>query len=74
MPQHECIQLELPSSGRWIFLLFKETDDKVRVLLVESSYCCSDDGSGMVTPVKNGDGLLQTYRFIFENGLADSPF
>ncbi|NWB86833.1 LysR family transcriptional regulator [Pseudomonas gingeri] len=71
LPQHECIQFELPSSGRRIAWLFKDAEGKERELLAESSYCCSDDVLGGVTLAKNGAGLFQTYRFIVEKELAD---
>ncbi|NWD70296.1 LysR family transcriptional regulator [Pseudomonas gingeri] len=71
LQQHECIQFELPSSGRRIAWLFKDAEGKDRELLAEGSYCCSDDVLGGVTLAKNGAGLFQTYRFIVEKALAD---
>lgn len=71
LQQHECIQFELPSSGRRIAWLFKDAEDKERELLAESSYCCSDDVLGGVTLAKHGAGLFQTYRFIVEKELAE---
>ncbi|WP_338522494.1 LysR substrate-binding domain-containing protein [Pseudomonas batumici] len=71
LQQHECIQFELPSSGRRIAWLFKDADGKEQELLAEGSYCCSDDVLGGVTLAKNAAGLFQTYRFIVENELAD---
>ncbi|NWA02919.1 LysR family transcriptional regulator [Pseudomonas gingeri] len=70
LQQHECIQFELPSSGRRIAWLFKE-DGKDRELLAESGYCCSEDVLGGVTLARHGAGLFQTYRFIVEQELAD---
>ncbi len=71
LQQHECIQFELPSSGRRIAWLFKDADGKEQELLADGSYCCSDDVLGGVTLAKNGAGLFQTYRFIVENELAN---
>ena len=71
LQQHECIQFELPSSGRRIAWLFKDADGKEQELLADGSYCCSDDVLGGVTLAKNAAGLFQTYRFIVENELAD---
>jgi len=71
LQQHECIQFELPSSGRRIAWLFKDADGQEQELLADGSYCCSDDVLGGVTLAKNGAGLFQTYRFIVENELAD---
>ncbi|MGY2172435.1 LysR family transcriptional regulator [Pseudomonas gingeri] len=70
LQQHECIQFELPSSGRRIAWLFKE-DGKDREVLADSGYCCSEDVLGGVTLAKHGAGLFQTYRFIVEQELAE---
>jgi DNA-binding transcriptional LysR family regulator len=70
LAQHECIQFELPSSGRRIAWLFNE-NGAPREILAEGNYCCSDDVLGGVTLAKHGAGLFQTYRFIVENELAN---
>jgi DNA-binding transcriptional LysR family regulator len=70
LAQHDCIQYELPSSGRRITWLFYD-QDAPREILAEGNYCCSDDVLGGVTLAKNGAGLFQTYRFIVEKELAD---
>jgi DNA-binding transcriptional LysR family regulator len=70
LDRHECIQYELPSSGRRIAWLFNEQGQE-REILAEGGYCCSDDVLGGVTLAKHGAGLFQTYRFIVENELAD---
>lgn len=70
LEQHECIQYELPSSGRRITWLFYE-EDAPREILAEGNFCCSDDVLGGVTLAKHGAGLFQTYRFIVEKELAD---
>jgi DNA-binding transcriptional LysR family regulator len=67
---HECIQFELPSSGRRISWLFT-VDGKEREIFAQGSYSCSDDVLGGVTLAKHGAGLFQTYRFIVEQELAD---
>ena len=67
---HECIQFELPSSGRRISWLFKE-DGKDREVFADSAYSCSDDVLGGVTLAKSDAGLFQTYRFVVEKELAD---
>jgi DNA-binding transcriptional LysR family regulator len=66
----DCIQFELPSSGRRIPWLFRE-DGKDREILAAGSYCCSDDVLGGVTLAKSGAGLFQTYRFIVERELEE---
>lgn len=70
LASHECIQFELPSSGRRIPWLFTE-NGKEREVLADGSYCCSDDVLGGVTLARNGAGLFQTYRFIVEKDLEN---
>lgn len=67
---HECIQFELPSSGRRITWLFSEGGAE-REILTEGGYVCSDDVLGGVTLAKHGAGLFQSYRFIVERELAE---
>jgi DNA-binding transcriptional LysR family regulator len=67
---HECIQFELPSSGRRISWLFKE-NGKDREVFADSAYSCSDDVLGGVTLAKSDAGLFQTYRFVVEKELTD---
>jgi DNA-binding transcriptional LysR family regulator len=69
LAQHECIQFELPSSGRRITWLFNE-GNKEREVLTGGGYLCADDVLGGVTLAKHGAGLFQTYRFIVERELA----
>ncbi|VVQ19747.1 HTH-type transcriptional regulator PgrR [Pseudomonas fluorescens] len=68
--QHECIQFELPSSGRRISWLFQENGDD-REVISDGGYSCSDDVLGGVTLAKHGAGVFQTYKFIVEKELAD---
>ncbi|WP_405123985.1 LysR family transcriptional regulator [Pseudomonas sp. M20] len=68
--QHECIQFELPSSGRRISWLFQENGDD-REVISEGGYSCSDDVLGGVTLAQHGAGVFQTYKFIVEKELAD---
>ncbi|WP_339466398.1 MULTISPECIES: LysR family transcriptional regulator [unclassified Pseudomonas] len=70
LDQHECIQFELPSSGRRISWLFQE-NGKDREIFTAGGYCCSDDVLGGVTLARHGAGLFQTYAFIVEQQLAD---
>jgi DNA-binding transcriptional LysR family regulator len=67
---HECIQFELPSSGKRISWLFN-VEGKEREIFANGGYCCSDDVLGGVTLAKHGAGLFQTYKFIVENELAN---
>ncbi|HUE94635.1 LysR family transcriptional regulator [Pseudomonas sp.] len=69
LEQHDCIQFELPSSGRPITWLFNE-GSKEREMLTNGGYLCADDVLAGVTLAKHGAGLFQTYRFIVERELA----
>lgn len=70
LERHDCIQFELPSSGRRISWLFQE-NGKDKEVHAGGGYCCSDDVLGGVTLAKNGAGLFQTYRFIVEQELEE---
>lgn len=70
LEQHECIQFDLPSSGRQISWLFNE-DGHEKEIFSAGNYACSEDVLGGVTLAKAGAGLFQTYRFIVEKELAD---
>lgn len=70
LEQHDCIQFELPSSGRRISWLFTE-QGKEREIFAGGGYCCSEDVLGGVTLAKHGAGLFQTYRFIVEKELEE---
>lgn len=70
LPNHECIQYELPSNGRRISWLF-QVDGKEREFAGEAGYSCSNDVLGGVTLAKHGAGLFQTYKFIVEEELAN---
>lgn len=65
---HDCIQFELPSSGRRIPWLFQDQGKELEVL-AQGGYCLSEDVLGGVTLAKNGAGLFQTYRFVVEKEL-----
>lgn len=65
---HDCIQFELPSSGRRIPWLFQDKDKELEIL-AQGGYCLSEDVLGGVTLAKNGAGLFQTYKFVVEKEL-----
>jgi DNA-binding transcriptional LysR family regulator len=67
---HECIQFELPSSGRAIGWLFNDAGDNKEIFL-PGNYTFSHDVLGGVTLAKSGAGLFQSYRFVVEKELAD---
>ena len=70
LERHECIQFDLPSSGRAIGWLFNDAGDEKEIFLA-GNYTCADDVLGGVTLAKSGAGLFQGYRFVVEKELAD---
>ncbi|MCP3748864.1 LysR family transcriptional regulator [Pseudomonas sp. SBB6] len=65
---HQCIQFELPSSGRkvpWSFMV----DGKRVELEVAGGITCLEDFLATATLVKNGAGLMQAYRFTVQQEL-----
>src|SRR5450830_304807 len=68
--QHDCIQFDLPSTGRKIAWLFNDGGKPVE-METKGGYTCSEDVLGIVTLARSGAGLTQTYRFIVERDLAD---
>jgi len=70
LASHECIQFDLPSSGRRIPWLFREEGEDVE-FEAESTFTVSEDVLGGVTLARAGAGLFQTYRFIVEKDLAE---
>jgi DNA-binding transcriptional LysR family regulator len=67
---HDCIQFDLPSSGRPIPWLFKENGQDTEVFST-GNYNCAEDVLAGVTLARAGAGLFQTYRFIVEQDLAE---
>lgn len=65
---HDCIQFELPSTGRRIPWLLRR-DGKVEELITTGGYCCLDDVLAIVSLARAGAGIAQTYRFIVERDL-----
>ncbi|MDR7269441.1 DNA-binding transcriptional LysR family regulator [Pelomonas saccharophila] len=69
LDRHDCIQFELPSSGRTIPWLFREGGQDVERLTTGST-SCSDDVLAGVTLARHGAGLFQAYRFTVEEELG----
>jgi DNA-binding transcriptional LysR family regulator len=70
LQSHECIQFELPSTGRripWPFRIDKKEVD----IVTDGGYSCSADVLGIVTLARAGAGIVQTYRFIVEKDLQN---
>jgi DNA-binding transcriptional LysR family regulator len=70
LQQHECIQFDLPSSGRRIPWLFNE-DGSEKEIFLSGNYSCTEDVLAGVTLAKADAGLFQTYKFIVKKELAD---
>jgi len=70
LEQHECIQFDLPSSGRQIPWLFRENGEDKEIRST-GHYSCAEDVLAGVTLARAGGGLFQTYRFIVEKELAE---
>jgi DNA-binding transcriptional LysR family regulator len=69
LANHECIQFELPSTGKripWPFMRNGEREE----IPTSGGLCCAEDVLGVVTLARSGAGIVQTYRFIVEQDLA----
>ncbi|MEX3955274.1 LysR family transcriptional regulator [Trinickia sp. EG282A] len=65
---HECIQFEVPSSGRNLAWTFDNPSGDGEVL-TKGAYVTSGDALAGVTLARSGAGLFQTYRFVVEEDL-----
>ncbi|WP_312739832.1 LysR family transcriptional regulator [Cedecea neteri] len=70
LDHHECIQFELPSTGRKVPWTFS-VDGKYTDIFTRGGFTCAEDVLGIVTLARSGAGLIQTYRFILEQDVAD---
>jgi DNA-binding transcriptional LysR family regulator len=68
LQSHECIQFELPSSGRAIPWLFRRDGQELE-LQTSGGYACSDDVTAGATLARHGAGVFQAYRFVVEEDL-----
>lgn len=68
LARHDCIQFELPSSGRTIPWLFRDGDQDFERQTTGGS-SCSDDVLAGVTLARHGAGIFQAYRFTVEEEL-----
>lgn len=74
LQKHECIQFELPSTGRripWIFHADDKGNKKAADVVTSGGYSCSEDVLGIVTLARSGAGLVQTYRFIVDKDIRN---
>jgi DNA-binding transcriptional LysR family regulator len=70
LEHHDCIQFDLPSTGRPIPWLFRDQGQALDIF-PPGNYSCAEDVLAGVTLARAGAGLFQTYRFIVERDLAD---
>jgi DNA-binding transcriptional LysR family regulator len=66
---HDCVQFVLPSTGQPVPWLFRREGRDI-ALDTPPTYRCADDYLGIVTLARHGAGLLQTYRYIVAEDLA----
>ncbi len=68
LQEHECIQFDLPSTGRKIPWPFR-VDGKTVDVVTNGGYTCSEEVLAIVTLARSGGGIAQTYRFVVEQDL-----
>ncbi|MDR5740099.1 LysR family transcriptional regulator [Caballeronia sp. LZ016] len=68
LASHECIQFEMPSSGRDLLWTFSDGAREVEVI-TRGNYRTSGDALAGVTLALSGAGLFQTYRFVVDEYL-----
>ncbi|NKI93174.1 LysR family transcriptional regulator [Rhizobacter sp. SG703] len=69
LAEHDCIQFELPSTGRPIPWLFREDGRDVERLTAGRTTCADDVLAG-VTLARHGAGVFQAYRFVVDADLT----
>ena len=67
----ECIQFELPSSGRHLAWTFDGNASEDGDVITSGSYGTSGDALAGVTLARAGAGLFQTYRFVVADDLRE---
>lgn len=68
LQSHDCIQFELPSSGRNVPWLFVD-QGKILSLATFGNVTCLEDYLAMITLSRHGAGLVQAYRFVIQEDL-----
>ncbi|WP_042264035.1 LysR family transcriptional regulator [Paraburkholderia heleia] len=71
LQSHECIQFELPSSGRHLAWTFDGNAYEDGDVTTSGSYGTSGDALAGVTLARAGAGLFQTYRFVVADDLRE---
>lgn len=70
LQRYECIQFDVPSSGRRLPWIFRADGEDIEMPTL-GMYRTSEDALGGVTLARAGAGLFQTYRFVVEQDLRD---
>jgi DNA-binding transcriptional LysR family regulator len=70
LKNHECIQFFLPSTGQTVPWLLR-IQGKVTEYPTTGKISCTDDILGPITLAHNHAGLVQTYRFLVQEQLAN---
>ncbi|MGO4412998.1 DNA-binding transcriptional regulator, LysR family [Cupriavidus sp. OV038] len=70
LPAHECIQFDVPSSGRRLPWIFQQEGETLE-MVTAGAYGTAEDALGGATLARAGAGLFQTYRFVVEQDLRD---
>lgn len=70
LAHHDCIQFDLPSTGRRIAWLFKDGATDIE-LETDGPFALSEDVLGGVSLACSGAGVFQAYRFTVERELAE---
>lgn len=68
LSHHDCIQFEMPSTGRPVPWRFMQNGDAVE-MVVEAVYGTSGDALAGIPLALHGAGLFQTYRFAVDEEL-----
>ncbi|MND60207.1 HTH-type transcriptional regulator DmlR [compost metagenome] len=69
LPTHDCLQFELPSTGRTVPWSFRHEGKPLEVT-TQGGYTCREDYLALVTLACNGAGVVQTYRFAVQEALT----
>ncbi|MFC0397712.1 LysR family transcriptional regulator [Paraburkholderia rhizosphaerae] len=70
LQMHDCIQFELPSSGRPVPWIFNDNGEELE-LVPHGGYGASGDVLAGATLARHDAGLFQTYRFVVESDLRE---
>jgi DNA-binding transcriptional LysR family regulator len=67
---HECIQFDLPRTGRQVPWSFN-VDGRRTEIMTSGAYTCAEEFLGIVTLARSGAGIAQSYRFTVDEDLRE---